>query len=89
MITQQRPYIYPVTDSSLSQASYEEFADGPWLTRAAMEWFWNAYAPGREDRRRVRGVDQAMAASRVSLTLARVSVSARLACRCGSPNLTI
>jgi acetyl esterase len=42
-----------VTDSSLSQASYAEFADGPWLTRAAMEWFWNAYAPDKEDRRRV------------------------------------
>jgi len=43
---------YPVTDSSLSQESYEEFANGPWLTRAAMEWFWDAYAPNREDRRK-------------------------------------
>jgi acetyl esterase len=44
---------YPVTDSSLSQDSYEEFADGPWLTRAAMEWFWDAYAPNKKDRRKV------------------------------------
>ena len=43
---------YPVTDSSLSQDSYGEFANGPWLTRAAMEWFWDAYAPNREDRRK-------------------------------------
>jgi acetyl esterase len=43
---------YPVTDSSLSQESYEEFADGPWLTRTAMEWFWDAYAPSKEDRRK-------------------------------------
>jgi acetyl esterase len=43
---------YPVTDSSLSQESYEEFANGPWLTRAAMEWFWDAYAPNKEDRRK-------------------------------------
>jgi acetyl esterase len=42
--------MYPVTDSSLSQKSYEEFADGPWLTRAAMGWFWDAYAPNPEDR---------------------------------------
>jgi len=70
MITRQRPYVYPVTDSSLSQASYAE-------------------SPDKEARRRIRGVDQAMAASRVSLTLARISVSARLACGCGSPNLTI
>jgi acetyl esterase len=44
---------YPVTDASLSQESYEEFANGPWLTRAAMEWFWDAYAPNREDRKEV------------------------------------
>jgi acetyl esterase len=44
---------YPVTDSSLSQDSYGEFADGPWLTRAAMEWFWDAYAPNKEDRKKV------------------------------------
>lgn len=44
--------MYPVTDSSLSQKSYEEFADGPWLTRAAMAWFWDAYAPNPEDRKK-------------------------------------
>ena len=44
--------MYPVTDSSMSQASYEEFANGPWLTRAAMAWFWDAYAPNKEDRRK-------------------------------------
>jgi acetyl esterase len=44
---------YPVTDASLSQESYEEFANGPWLTRAAMEWFWDAYAPNKEDRTKV------------------------------------
>ena len=43
---------YPVTDSSLSQESYEEFANGPWLTRAAMELFWDAYAPNKQDRRK-------------------------------------
>jgi len=43
---------YPVTDSSLSQKSYEEFADGPWLTKRAMEWFWDAYAPNKEDRKK-------------------------------------
>ena len=43
---------YPVTDSSLSQDSYEEFANGPWLTRAAMEWFWDAYAPNKQDRKK-------------------------------------
>jgi acetyl esterase len=42
---------YPVTDATMNTASYGEFADGPWLTRAAMEWFWDAYAPKQEDRK--------------------------------------
>ncbi|MBX7489801.1 alpha/beta hydrolase [Qipengyuania sp. GH25] len=36
---------YPVTDASMSTASYGEFADGPWLTKEAMAWFWNQYLP--------------------------------------------
>src|SRR5260370_1120782 len=27
-------------------------ADGPWLTKRAMEWFWDAYAPNKEDRKK-------------------------------------
>jgi acetyl esterase len=44
--------LYPVTDSSLKQKSYKEFADGPWLTKAAMAWFWDAYAPNKKDRKK-------------------------------------
>ena len=36
---------YPVTDASLSTPSYEQFAEGPWLTRAAMAWYWEQYVP--------------------------------------------
>jgi len=36
---------YPVTDAALDTGSYAAFADGPWLTKKAMEWFWNAYLP--------------------------------------------
>jgi acetyl esterase len=42
--------MYPVTDSSMSQPAYTEFANGPWLTAAAMAWFWDAYAPNKADR---------------------------------------
>lgn len=42
---------YPVTDASFAQDSYAEFADGPWLTKRAMEWFWDLYAPNKEDRK--------------------------------------
>ena len=36
---------YPVTDARFDTASYTQFAEGPWLTRKAMEWFWDSYAP--------------------------------------------
>jgi acetyl esterase len=36
---------YPVTDASFDTVSYTCFADGPWLTKRAMEWFWDAYLP--------------------------------------------
>lgn len=37
--------LYPVTNADFESASYQQFADGPWLTREAMKWFWNQYAP--------------------------------------------
>lgn len=37
--------LYPVTDANFDTESYHDFADGPWLTREAMKWFWDAYAP--------------------------------------------
>jgi acetyl esterase len=36
---------YPVTDSAFDTSSYTHFADGPWLTKRVMEWFWDAYLP--------------------------------------------
>lgn len=42
---------YPVTNADLTSHSYEEFADGPWLTKASMEWFWNAYEPSSSARK--------------------------------------
>jgi acetyl esterase len=42
---------YPVTDADFDTPSYRQFADGPWLTREAMKWFWNAYCPDVARRR--------------------------------------
>ena len=36
---------YPVTAARFDTDSYEQFADGPWLTRASMQRFWDAYLP--------------------------------------------
>jgi acetyl esterase len=43
---------YPVTDANFNTASYKQFAEGPWLSKAAMEWFWDAYAPNLSDRKK-------------------------------------
>ena len=34
---------YPVTDAKCDTPSYQQFADGPWLTKKAMQWFWGNY----------------------------------------------
>jgi acetyl esterase len=44
---------YPVTDSDLDTSTYIRYADGPWLTRAAMRWFWDAYLPDEGKRSEV------------------------------------
>jgi len=44
---------YPVTDANFDDGSYNEFADGPWLTKNAMKWFWDAYAPNAADREKI------------------------------------
>ncbi len=42
---------YPVTDAAMDTASYEQFAEGYYLSAKAMAWFWDAYAPDVETRR--------------------------------------
>jgi acetyl esterase len=43
--------LYPVTNADFMTASYQAFADGPWLTRRAMQWFWDQYLPDHEKRK--------------------------------------
>ncbi|QMT61854.1 MULTISPECIES: alpha/beta hydrolase [unclassified Legionella] len=45
--------IYPVTDANFENDSYKEFADGPWLTKKAMEWFWDNYLPDKSKRNEI------------------------------------
>ena len=42
---------YPVTDANFETGSYNEFANGPWLTKTAMKWFWDAYLPDEAERK--------------------------------------
>ena len=41
---------YPVTDAAMDTGSYEQFAEGYFLTDKAMAWFWDCYLPDAERR---------------------------------------
>ncbi|MFK4148880.1 alpha/beta hydrolase [Streptomyces sp. NPDC004065] len=41
----QQVLFYPSLDAGFETPSYERFADGYFLTRAQMKWFWDHYAP--------------------------------------------
>jgi acetyl esterase/lipase len=41
---------YPVTDAGMDTGSYEQFAEGYFLTARTMAWFWDAYAPDLDRR---------------------------------------
>lgn len=56
--------LYPVTDAHLKTKSYCEFADGPWLTKKAMEWYWQSYLP--EDRKGINLDDPTISPLRAS-----------------------
>ena len=36
---------YLVTDASLDTSTHQRHAEGPWLSREAMRWFWDSYLP--------------------------------------------
>jgi acetyl esterase len=41
---------YPVTDASFETGSYHQFAEGYFLRRDAMQWFWDQYTTSPADR---------------------------------------
>jgi acetyl esterase/lipase len=46
----QQSMYYPVTDAGMDTGSYEQFAEGYFLTARAMAWFWDAYVPDVDQR---------------------------------------
>lgn len=46
----QQSLIYPITDCDLTRPSYQENAEGYFLTTSQMHWFWNHYCPEEERR---------------------------------------
>jgi len=43
--------LYPITDYNINTGSYTAFADGFFLTRSEMAWYWEHYVEKAEDRR--------------------------------------
>ncbi|MFE7428839.1 alpha/beta hydrolase [Streptomyces sp. NPDC057545] len=44
---------YPVTDASFDTGSYHQFAEGYFLRRDGMQWFWDQYTTDETDRARI------------------------------------
>ncbi|WP_282699925.1 alpha/beta hydrolase [Streptomyces sp. CC219B] len=44
---------YPVTDAAFDTPSYEQFAEGYFLRRDAMRWFWDQYTTDEADRAQI------------------------------------
>ncbi|WP_068618803.1 alpha/beta hydrolase [Paenibacillus tuaregi] len=49
----QQLLFYPVTDASFDTDSYHQFAEGYFLRRDGMQWFWDQYIPDQEQRKEI------------------------------------
>ncbi|WP_115719474.1 alpha/beta hydrolase [Gallaecimonas mangrovi] len=45
--------MWPVTDANFNTGSYKEFAEGYFLTRPMMKWFWDAYTQDPQQRAQI------------------------------------
>jgi acetyl esterase/lipase len=46
----QQVLFYPVTDASFDTGSYQQFAEGYFLRRDGMQWFWDQYTTDEDQR---------------------------------------
>ncbi|MFX3631721.1 MAG: alpha/beta hydrolase [Candidatus Pristimantibacillus sp.] len=49
----QQLLFYPVTDASMDTESYQQFAEGYFLRRDGMKWFWDQYTSHPEQRNEI------------------------------------
>jgi acetyl esterase/lipase len=45
--------LWPVTDAHFDDATYNQFAQGYFLTKNMMKWFWDSYTPSEKDRNNI------------------------------------
>ncbi|MET8446752.1 alpha/beta hydrolase [Streptomyces sp. NPDC005209] len=49
----QQVLLYPVTDAAFDTGSYHQFAEGYFLRRDAMQWFWDQYTTDEAERAQI------------------------------------
>ncbi|MET9820613.1 MULTISPECIES: alpha/beta hydrolase [unclassified Streptomyces] len=49
----QQVLFYPVTDAAFDTGSYHQFAEGYFLRRDGMQWFWDQYTTSETDRAQI------------------------------------
>lgn len=49
----QQVLFYPVTDANFNTPSYQEFAEGYFLTKEGMQWFWDQYTTDEKERAQI------------------------------------
>lgn len=49
----QQVLFYPVTDANFDTGSYDQFAEGYFLRRDGMQWFWDQYTTDAADRAQI------------------------------------
>ncbi|MFF7942849.1 alpha/beta hydrolase [Nocardia gamkensis] len=49
----QQVLFYPVTDANFDTGSYHQFAEGYFLTREGMKWFWDQYTTSADERAQI------------------------------------
>ncbi|KRD13292.1 MULTISPECIES: alpha/beta hydrolase [unclassified Streptomyces] len=49
----QQVLFYPVTDAAFDTGSYHQFAEGYFLRRDAMQWFWDQYTTDQSERAQI------------------------------------
>lgn len=45
--------LWPVTNAAFEKASYNQYANGHFLTKSMMQWFWNAYTTDEAERAQI------------------------------------
>lgn len=49
----QQVLFYPVTNANFNTPSYQEFAEGYFLTKEGMQWFWDQYTTDEKERAQI------------------------------------